>query len=69
MIKHFHHCQDCNAKTPCNGRLEDNFDGSPEIVCDDFHLPNGLVNRDFICESCQWKREDAANAEAERISD
>ena len=65
-FRHHHPCQDCAAKTPCDGSLADNYDGSPEIVCDDFHLIDGRLNPDFICEACEFAREDAANERAQR---
>lgn len=62
---HHHACQDCGAKTECGGQIEQNYDGSPEWICGEFHLPGGDINGDFICEGCAWKREDEANAQAE----
>lgn len=56
---HHHRCADCQTKTECCGQLKDNFDGSPEIICVEFHLAGGETNPDFICEGCAWKREDA----------
>jgi hypothetical protein len=58
-IRHDHHCQECGVKTPCSGELFQNWDGEPEICCRDFHLDHG-INRDFVCEGCEWKREDRA---------
>jgi hypothetical protein len=66
-IHHFHACQDCGAKTPCTGTLADNFDGEPPIICEEFHRMDGTLNPAFICERCEYLREDQANANAERI--
>lgn len=51
-IRHHHACQRCGAQTPCTGQLEDNYDGEPAIVCTSFHLQNGEVDQDFVCEAC-----------------
>jgi hypothetical protein len=64
MMRHFHACQDCGTKTPCSGELADNYDGEPAIICLDFHQLNGTVDSDFICERCQYLREDREAAEA-----
>ncbi len=55
---HSHPCQDCGAKTECGGTWEENYDGFPEVICPEYHLAGGDINRDFICEGCQWKRDD-----------
>lgn len=49
---HHHPCQRCGKKTECGGIFEQNVDGFPEIVCPEFHLSDGTINRDFICEAC-----------------
>lgn len=67
-IRHHHPCADCGSKTPCTGTLEDNFDGLPEITCADFHLIDGTLNPEFICERCAFAREDAATADAARMT-
>jgi hypothetical protein len=59
-IRHHHACADCGVKTPCTGDQFCNYDGSPEIICEDFHNPGGTTNPDFICEACEWKRESLA---------
>lgn len=59
---HYHRCADCQAKTECCGQLADNFDGSPEIICEEYHLISGGTNPDFICEGCEFRRQDAAAA-------
>lgn len=66
-IRHFHQCQDCQAKTLCTGTLEDNFDGEPPITCQEFHLSDGTLNPDWICDGCQVARNDAATADAQRM--
>lgn len=66
-IRHHHACTDCGTKTPCSGTLEDNYDGEPPITCDDFHLSNGTLNPDWVCDRCQGVRDDRVNAEAERL--
>ncbi len=60
---HHHKCADCGAKTECCGQLEDNYDGWPEIICVEYHLHATCdPNPDFICEACDWKRQDAEKA-------
>lgn len=44
---HHHPCQACGVKTECGGDWEQNYDGSPEVVCREFHLPSGGLNPDF----------------------
>jgi hypothetical protein len=63
VAPHHHPCADCGIKTECPGTWEENYDGSPEVICPEFHLGGGEINADFICEACEWKREDAAKAE------
>lgn len=59
-VPHHHECQDCHAKTPCNGQLLDNHGGQNFVICADFHTtPNEAPNHDFVCEGCQWSRDDA----------
>lgn len=58
-VAHSHACQDCGADTPCVGTLVANVDGFPDVICQDFHQRDGTTHPDFICEGCQWKREDA----------
>ncbi len=53
---HHHACQDCGVKTECGGTFEQNYDGFPEVICREFHMDNGEINSDFICESCDQKR-------------
>lgn len=52
---HHHPCQDCGKKTECGGVYEENYDGFPEVICREFHLDGGIVNRDFICHECNEK--------------
>ena len=60
---HHHPCQDCGAKTECPGTWEENYDGFPEVICPEYHLLSGGINSDFVCEGCQWKRDDEAKRE------
>ncbi len=60
---HHHPCADCGTKTECPGAWEENFDGFPEVICPEWHLPNGTTNSDFVCEGCQFKRDDDAGEE------
>jgi hypothetical protein len=53
---HHHPCQDCGAKTECGGVFEQNYDGWPEVICDEFNMYSG-PNMDFICDACHDKRE------------
>ena len=54
--EHTHPCQHCGAKVPCDAKLEQNYDGWPEVICPVFHLPGGL-NEDFVCEDCLVEHE------------
>jgi len=56
MRPHFHPCQSCGAETPCEGLREQNYDGFPSVICLEFHLAGGLLNRDFVCEACHAKQ-------------
>jgi hypothetical protein len=63
-IRHSHPCQSCGVKTPCTGDLYANYDGEPEIACEEFHVGVGPnPNPDFICEKCEWAKEDRAIAD------
>ncbi len=64
---HHHPCQRCGAKTECPGTWEENYDGFPEVICPEFHIGHlPTVNPEFICESCEWAEQDAADqAEAD----
>jgi len=60
---HHHPCADCGAKTECGGSWEENYDGFPEVICREWHLSGGFTNPDFVCESCDLKRAEAARRE------
>lgn len=34
---HFHDCHECGEQFRCDGELEQNYDGEPEVVCDFYH--------------------------------
>jgi len=57
---HHHPCSVCGTKTECSGTWEENYDGTPDVICPEFHLPNGTTNPSFICEGCLSAEEDAA---------
>jgi hypothetical protein len=50
---HHHPCQSCGAPVPCEGTRVENYDGCPEVICLDFHLPNGTLNPACLCETCE----------------
>ena len=54
--EHHHPCQDCGQETPCDGPLEKNYDGWPDVICLIFDQPGG-TNSNFICEDCQINRD------------
>ena len=56
---HHHPCQTCGAKTECGGTWEENYDGFPEVICQEFHRLDGTINADFICEACYHRELDA----------
>lgn len=66
-LRHGHPCQDCGTKTPCDGQIEQNYDGWPEWICAAFHLPGGVINADWICDSCQDRRDEKAQAEQDEF--
>lgn len=49
---HHHPCAVCHAKTECGGEWEQNYDGIPEVICREYHLPDGRTNPDFLCDVC-----------------
>lgn len=61
---HHHPCVDCGAKTECPGTWEENYDGEPEVICDE-------VDRrgyETVCNDCHEKREAADAIEAQAVS-
>ncbi len=59
---HKHRCADCQQPTECCGDIEQNFDGFPEWICREYHQDSGGTNPDWVCEGCQWKRDDACGS-------
>ena len=66
MRGHLHPCVSCGAQVPCDGDYERNVDGWPEVICTAYHLSNGLLNPDCLCEPC---REQADKEDAEAQAD
>ena len=64
---HHHPCQQCGAKSECPGTWEENYDGTPEVICREFHLLDGGINQDFVCEGCHASALSAV--EQERLDD
>ncbi len=62
---HSHPCQICGKKTECGGTWEENYDGFPEVICREYHLDDGSINADFICEVCVAAYEDDAQRRSE----
>lgn len=52
VAAHHHPCQRCGRKTQCPGTWEENWDGWPEVICPEWHLPSGYTNPDFLCDDC-----------------
>jgi hypothetical protein len=48
---HFHPCDGYGKKTECCGDIEQNYDGSPEWICVEYHKPNGEIV-EFWCDGC-----------------
>jgi hypothetical protein len=46
---HSHPCQRCGLEIACDGPLEENYDGWPEVICVDFDMHS---HEDFLCEAC-----------------
>lgn len=61
VAPHHHACQDCGKKTECPGTWEENWDGEPAVICDEYHRPDGTI-AEFICDDCDYKREHAEEA-------
>ena len=55
VAPHHHKCVDCGVKTECPGTWEENYDGWPEVICDDVDKRHN----DPICDECYEKREAA----------
>lgn len=68
-ILHHHPCQQCGVKTECSGHIEENYDGEPEWICPEFHLKDGSLNSDFICDACDHERECQAERDREEDSE
>lgn len=50
---HSHPCAHCKTPVECEAELVRNYDGWPEVVCEDYHLVGGATNPDWLCEDCQ----------------
>ena len=48
---HSHPCSGCQVSVECDGELERNFDGWPEVICTSYHLLNGET-AEVLCEAC-----------------
>lgn len=68
VAPHHHPCKDCGKKTECPGTWEENYDGEPDVICPEWHMPNGYTNPDFVCEDCDLNRDYAAIEEAKAAS-
>ena len=53
---HNHPCAVCNTPVECDGFLQRNYDGWPEVVCSHYHLENGSVAT-VLCETCKGDEE------------
>lgn len=62
---HTHPCADCHDPTPCDGTWVRNYDGFPEALCDQYHLPYGET-APIYCESCGLERQEARNGRRRR---
>lgn len=53
---HTHPCalseKGCTNQVECSGALRRNHDGFPEVVCDQFHTPNGFTDPQ-ACAACE----------------
>jgi hypothetical protein len=48
---HSHPCAACRNPVECDGELEQNYDGWPEVICPAYHQTNGTI-ADLFCEKC-----------------
>jgi len=65
VAPHHHPCQRCGVKTECGGTWVENYDGHPEVLCDEFHLPGGEMSDVFVCDSCYCYWRDKEGDESE----
>lgn len=49
---HTHPCQNCGEPVDCEGDLEENYDGYPEVVCRAYHVYGGCH---ILCPECDAK--------------
>lgn len=56
---HFHDCVSCQQQYACDGELEGNTDGWPEVICVEFH-----ERWCRTCDECRERHALAANADA-----
>jgi len=49
---HTHPCAHCAAPVQCDGTLEPNHDGLPEVICTTYHRPGGGLAT-FRCQRCE----------------
>jgi hypothetical protein len=49
---HTHPCAVCGKPVECDGTLEENHDGFPEVICLSYHMENGDI-RWLECEDCR----------------
>lgn len=48
MKPHTHPCRRCGERFECSGTWKQNYDGFPEVICEDFH------EREYsLCGACE----------------
>ena len=61
---HTHPCHWCGKPVDCDGDLEHNYDGEPDVVCRAYHVYGGDI-RHVLCEECDAKVEEPEEDEEE----
>lgn len=56
---HTHPCVDCQTPVDCDGDLERNHDGFPDVICRSYHLTGGFTAA-LRCDACTEARERSA---------
>jgi len=62
-MSHSHPCSHCKTPIDCDGRLERNYDGWPEVICVVYHMDGAPM----VCDDCL--REDDLRHDADMEKD
>jgi len=59
---HKHPCGHCHTPTECAGAIQQNYDGHPEFLCQEYHTVGRV---DFICDACDEQRQQSVCADCQ----